>query len=87
MRQIEIGICALLLTCGAAAPAGAQEESAKDIIAAHVRLQGYKCDAPKSARRDARASRPDEAVWVLACEHARYRVRLVPNMADVIEPL
>ncbi len=87
MRQIEIRMCLSLLAYGAAAPAGAQEESPKDIIAAHVRLQGFKCDAPKSARRDPRASRPDEAVWLLACENARYRVRLVPNMADFIEPL
>lgn len=87
MRRIEIWMRALLLSCGAAAPAWAQEENPKDIIAAHVRLQGFTCDAPKTARRDARASRPDEAVWLLTCENARYRVRLVPNMADFIEPL
>lgn len=63
------------------------QESPKDIIAAHLRLQGHRCDAPKSARRDAQASRPDEAVWVIVCETGRYRVRLVPNMADVVESL
>lgn len=63
------------------------QESPKDVIAAHLRLQGYRCDAPKSARRDVRASRPDEAVWLIDCGAARYRVRLVPDMADVIEPL
>jgi hypothetical protein len=73
------------LLCGAVAPAAAQE-TPKDIIAAHVRLQGYKCDAPKSATRDAKASRPDEAVWSLVCEDARYKVRLIPHMADVIQP-
>jgi hypothetical protein len=74
-----------LLLCCAVAPAAAQE-TPRDIIAAHVRLQGYKCDAPKSATRDAKASRPDEAVWSLVCEDARYKVRLIPNMADVIQP-
>lgn len=70
-----------------ALPAGAvAQEAPKDIIAAHVRLQGYKCDSPRSARRDAAASRPDEAVWLISCERGRYRVRLVPDMADVIEP-
>lgn len=63
------------------------QESPKDVIAAHLRLQGYRCDAPKSARRDVRSSRPDEAVWLIDCGTARYRVRLVPDMADVIEPL
>lgn len=77
-------ILTVLLCCGAASAQA--QETAKDIIAAHVRLQGYPCDAPKSARRDPTASRPDEAAWVLVCESARYRVRLVPHLADIIEP-
>lgn len=79
-------LLALSTCCWGLAGAHAQE-SPKDIIAAHLRLQGYACDTPKSARRDRRASRPDEAVWMIDCRNARYRVRLVPNMADVIEPL
>lgn len=70
----------------AAAETAAAQESPKDIIAAHVRLQGYKCDAPRSATRDVKASRPGEAVWKIICEDARYKVRLIPNMADVIQP-
>lgn len=62
------------------------QEEPKNIIAAHLRLQGYKCDAPQSAKRDAKASRPGEAVWLISCESSRYKVRLIPNMADVIEP-
>lgn len=76
-------IILILLLCGGTAQA---QEAAKDIIADHVRLQGYPCDAPKSARRDAAASRPDEAAWVLVCENARYRVRLVPHLSDIVEP-
>jgi hypothetical protein len=79
-------ILVLAICCWGLAGAHAQE-SPKDIIAAHLRLQGYACDTPKSARRDRRASRPDEVVWMIDCRNARYRVRLVPNMADVIEPL
>ncbi len=79
-------IAAFLLAGGVAAAAQAQE-APKDVIAAHVRLQGYPCDAPKTARRNPSASRPDEAVWVLVCANARYRIRLVPDMADFIEPL
>jgi hypothetical protein len=62
------------------------QESPQDVIAAHVRLQGFQCDAPKSATREARASRPDAQVWTIVCKNARYRVRLVPDMADIIEP-
>ncbi|MBU6527612.1 hypothetical protein JMJ47_002284 [Methylocystis sp. MJC1] len=60
--------------------------STKDVVAAHLRMQGYKCDTPKSAARDAAASRPDEAVWIIRCENARYRVRLIPDMAAIVEP-
>jgi hypothetical protein len=86
MIQTRAPLLAVFALCGALPDAQAQE-SPKDVIAAHLRLQGYSCDAPKSARRDIRASRPDEAVWLIDCRNARYRVRLAPNMADVIEPL
>jgi hypothetical protein len=47
-------------------------ESPKDDIAAQIRA-----DQPQSATRDAQASRPDEEVWLLRCEGASYRVRLI----------
>lgn len=76
----------LASTCvGLATPCVAQE-SPKDVIAAHLRTQGYKCDAPKSATHDAATSRPDESVWIIRCENARYRVRLIPDMAAKVEP-
>ncbi len=60
-------------------------ESPKDDIAAQIRAQGYACDQPQSATRDAQASKPDEEVWLLRCEGASYRVRLVPDMAAQVE--
>ena len=81
-RWIDLFVFTIL---GMSTDAQAQE-SPKDVIAAHVRLQGYKCDAPKSAQRDAKASSPDEAVWLITCENARYRVHLVPDMMDAIAP-
>lgn len=73
--------------CFTLAAAALAQESPKEVIAAHVRTQGYKCDAPKDASRDVRASRPGEAVWILSCENARYRVRLIPDMAAIVEIL
>jgi len=61
------------------------QESPKNIIAAQIRDQGYKCDSPQSADQDMQASKPDEAVWVIHCEDATYRVRLVPDMAAAVE--
>jgi hypothetical protein len=57
------------------------EETPKDIIAAHIRTQGYVCQKPLSAERDRASSRPDEPVWLLKCEGSSYRVRLIPDMA------
>jgi hypothetical protein len=49
-------------------------------VAAQVRLQGYRCDQPITARRDARLSKPDSVVWFLKCRNASYRVRLDPGL-------
>jgi hypothetical protein len=73
---------ALALTCWSAlAVFAAEPDGPADIIAAQIRSQGYACSAPVEATRDPQASGPDSAVWVLACQNARYRVRLVPDMA------
>ena len=67
-----------------AGPAAAEEKPA-DIIAAHIRTQGYACDNVLSAQRNRRASKPNETVWTLRCSNGTYRVRLVPDMAAAVE--
>jgi hypothetical protein len=64
-----------------------QPEMPAETIAAQVRLQGHRCDEPLSATRDTARSRPNEAVWVLKCANATYRLRLIPNMAARVEQL
>lgn len=69
-------------------PSPAEElEKIKNIVADQIRDQGYKCDKPSGAVRDTGASRPNEVVWLLTCEDANYRVRLVPDMAAHVERL
>ncbi len=68
-----------------AAVAAAETEQPKEIIAAQISRQGYTCKSRQSAESDRAASRPDEAVWVLRCENASYRVRLIPDMAARVE--
>lgn len=72
---------------GGAMAAEGTQEAPKDIIADQLRAQGYTCDKPLSAERDVERSKPNEAVWVLKCDHATYRVRLIPNMAAGVERL
>jgi hypothetical protein len=57
----------------------------KEIIAAHIRKQGFSCDKPVSAEREPDRSKAHEAVWVLRCENASYRVRLIPRMPARVE--
>ena len=70
---------------GAGAFAASAQEDPTNIVADQIRAQGYKCDSPQSAKQDAQASKPDEAVWILQCESGSYRVRLIPDMAATVE--
>ncbi len=69
-----------------AGPATAQENPA-EIIAAHIRMQGYACDKALRAERNRKASKPNETVWTLRCSNGPYRVRLVPDLAASVELL
>ena len=70
----------------AGASASAQEDPT-NTVADQIRAQGYKCDSPQSAKRDAQTSIPGETVWILQCESGSYRVRLTPDMAATVERL
>jgi hypothetical protein len=85
MRCVALIALALLGAGSIAVAAQAQGEDPKNILAAQLRDQGYDCDEPKSAERDVRASKPDEEVWIVQCEHSKYRMRLDPDMAAKVE--
>ena len=59
-RRMSLLLAAVTATAGASASA---QEDPTNIVADQIRAQGYKCDSPQSAKRDAQASKPDEAVW------------------------
>ncbi len=63
------------------------QETLQDMLAAQIRLQGFACDKPESAVKDAEQSRPDHAVWVLKCSNASYRISRVPDLAAKVEQL
>jgi hypothetical protein len=81
--RFVLGLGALACTA-LAAPASAQEKTA-EIIAAHIRMQGYACDNALAAEHNVQASRPNEAIWMLRCSNGTYRVRLVPDLAAHVE--
>jgi hypothetical protein len=86
--------CAVNLAClvilGSGLPVRAQQpnaETTRGMLAAQIRLQGFTCDRPMQAIRDAKHSRPDHGVWVLKCDNAIYRVSRAPDMAAKVERL
>jgi len=89
----QLAVCATAIALGgifdiaAAQQRGATEEMPPEILAVQLRRQGHRCDAPVTAVRDARRSKPDEVAWILKCANASYRMRLVPDMAAAIEKL
>ena len=56
-----------------------------EIIAVQIREQGYACGKAVSATRE--HPELDDAVWILKCDNASYRVRLIPDMAAKVEKL
>lgn len=64
-----------------------EDETPANIIAVQIRKQGYPCDNAQRAVRDPQLSKPDLPVWILTCDNATYRVRLVGNMAAHVEKL
>jgi hypothetical protein len=95
MRLLALSAVAALGTALALNAAGttlsqgaqAEDETPADIIAVQIRKQGFPCGKAESAERDPKADRPDLPVWILKCDNASYRVRLVGNMADHVEKL
>jgi hypothetical protein len=65
----------------------AQATDEKEIVAAQIRKQGFSCDKPVNAERELPHQKSHEAVWVLRCENASYRVRLIPRMPARVERL
>lgn len=74
---------AMLLLCSS----GAAAQDAADTVAEAVRAGGHPCARAMAAERDTAASRPDQAVWILTCSDARYRVRFPGDTAPQIERL
>jgi hypothetical protein len=79
------------ILCGSAGVIGSSPALAREtlpgMLAAQIRTQGFACDKPLGAARDAKLSKPDHAVWVLKCSNATYRISRIPDMAARVEQL
>jgi len=87
VRFVWLVTAQIVLSLAAIYGVSAQTEPTKDLLAAQIRDQGYRCNQPLSASRDLKRSKADEAVWVLRCNNATYRLRLTPDMAARVRRL
>ena len=87
MGRVALTVLGLLSAGYIAIAAESPGQDSENVLAAQLRDQGYACDQPKSAEQDVQASRPDEEVWIVQCENARYRMRLHPDMAAEVDKL
>ena len=90
--RVALWVGLMVLVTSAMGPTTAQqhsegEETPAGILAVRLRQQGYRCDEPTRAKPDAAQSRADERAWVVRCANASYRMRLIPDLDAVIEPL
>lgn len=65
----------------------AKAQTIASVLAAQIRIQGFDCDDPQKATRDAKLSKPDYEVWVLTCKNATYRIGRYPDLAAKVEKL
>lgn len=65
----------------------ANAQTVTNDLAAQIRSQGFACDEPQKATRDAKLSKPDYDVWVLTCKNATYRIGRYPDLAAKVEKL
>jgi len=65
----------------------AQLKDAKEVLAVRVREQNHPCNRPLTAERDEARSKAHEAVWLLRCDNADYRLRLRMDMGAEITKL
>ena len=88
MKAVYLAIFTFALAAfGGAAMCLPGDEPTPDLLASLIRDQGFACSKPKSAEREVKTSRPNEAVWVLQCENDTYRMTVIPDMAAKIEKL
>jgi hypothetical protein len=67
--------------------ARAVAQTPREDLAAQIREQGYRCGTPLNAKKDIRRSKPDQAVWILKCKAATFRIRLNPDMSAQVKRL
>lgn len=82
MKPAGLTALAMLLSASAS-----MAQHATDTVADAVRDRGFPCERALSSERDPAATRPDEAVWILTCSNARYRVRFPGDTAPQVERL
>ena len=88
VRACSVLLILLAATTWLLVPAAiAQLEDAKEVLAVRVREQNHPCHTPLKAEREEARSKAHDAVWLLRCDNASYRLRLRMDMGAEITKL
>ncbi|MEJ8572800.1 hypothetical protein [Microbaculum marinum] len=82
-----LALAAATGTASAQSDSSSTDDAAEGIVSAQLRAQGYPCSAPHSAEPDKGDSSPGETAWIITCDNATYRVKLVPDQAAKVEQI
>lgn len=82
------GSIAIATSAAAQSDGGDSDDmEAAEIVATQLRSQGYECVDPHKAERDEGDTSPGEEAWIVTCNNATYRVKLVPDQAAKVEQI
>ena len=80
-RMLQLLLVASVTACGCTTSVNAQGDAQVKIVADQVRAQGHACNSAVSAELIEAESEPDQPVYLLTCDNAAYKVRIIPDMA------
>ncbi len=86
-RLLLLAVAGSVAVAGLAAAQSDDDVEAAEIVATQLRAQGYDCVDPHKAERDTGDSTPGEEAWIVTCDNATYRVKLVPDQAAKVEQI
>lgn len=78
----------LLLFCNNSYSFGSQSDiQASRIVAIQLRAQGIPCTKPSNVIKDLVETSRDEMTWIITCQEATYRVKLIPHIGSKVDIL
>jgi len=80
-----MGFCRLMSVALLVTATSAMGREAPINLLEIIQQQGYPCTKPISTQSDSAHANSGEVIWVVKCEDATYRIRLIANRPAQVE--